>query len=310
MGGLAASSAVRAQEPVLLHAAGSLRAALTEVTQAFTAQSGLAVKPAFGASGLLRERIAKGEAAEVFASADLGNPRALAKEGRSGPVVLFARNELCAFLRPGVTATPETLLERMLDTGLKLGTSTPRADPSGDYAFQVFARAEAVKPGARAALEAKALQLTGGPGSAPAPDGLNVYGHNLASGAGRPVPRLLHQRGADREGAAGDPPRQAAAGAGGGCRIRVDRDERGLVKCGAPRHVHPRAGGPGDPGPARLRRADAPARRRLTGDPHGLAGDATGRNQRAPARPAGRASRLHRPSAHTLRHARPVPAPG
>ncbi|MCZ8041322.1 MAG: molybdate ABC transporter substrate-binding protein [Beijerinckiaceae bacterium] len=183
MGGLAASSAVRAQEPVLLHAAGSLRAALTEVTQAFTAQSGLAVKPAFGASGLLRERIAKGEAAEVFASADLGNPRALAKEGRSGPVVLFARNELCAFVRPGVAATSETLLDRMLDAGLKLGTSTPRADPSGDYAFQVFARAEAVKPGARAALEAKALQLTGGPGSAPAPDGLNVYGHNLASGA-------------------------------------------------------------------------------------------------------------------------------
>eukprot|EP01035_Chromulina_nebulosa_P010564 gene10564-14189_t len=175
MGGLAASSAVRAQEPVLLHAAGSLRAALTEVTQAFTAQSGLAVKPAFGASGLLRERIAKGEAAEVFASADLGNPRALAKEGRSGPVVLFARNELCAFLRPGVTATPETLLERMLDTGLKLGTSTPRADPSGDYAFQVFARAEAVKSGARAALQRLGLQRR--------PDGLNVYGHNLASGA-------------------------------------------------------------------------------------------------------------------------------
>ena len=173
-----ATSPVRAQEPVLLHAAGSLRAALTEVTQAFTAQSGLPVKPAFGASGLLRERIEQGEGAQVF-----GNPRALAKEGRSGPVVLFARNELCAFVRPGIAATPETLLERMLDTGLKLGTSTPRADPSGDYAFQVFARAEAVKPGSRAALEAKALQLTGGPGSAPAPGGLNVYGHNLASGA-------------------------------------------------------------------------------------------------------------------------------
>lgn len=169
--------------PVLLHAAGSLRAALTEVSQAFTAQSGMAVTPAFGASGLLRERIAKGEAAELFASADLGNPRALAADGLSGPVLLFARNELCAFLRPGLVATPQTLLERLLDPGLKLGTSTPAADPSGDYAFQVFARAEAVMPGARAALEAKALQLTGGPGSAPAPDGLNVYGHNLASGA-------------------------------------------------------------------------------------------------------------------------------
>ncbi|MDP3254604.1 molybdate ABC transporter substrate-binding protein [Bosea sp. (in: a-proteobacteria)] len=183
MAAVVAGPATCAQEPVLLHAAGSLRAALTEVTQAFTAQSGLAVKSAFGASGLLRERIAKGESAEVFASADLGNPRVLAKAGRSGPVVLFARNELCAFARPEVAVTPETLLERMLDASLKLGTSTPRADPSGDYAFQVFARAETVKPGARAALEAKAMQLTGGPGTAPAPDGLNIYGHNLASGA-------------------------------------------------------------------------------------------------------------------------------
>ncbi|WP_439500254.1 molybdate ABC transporter substrate-binding protein [Bosea sp. (in: a-proteobacteria)] len=171
-----------AQEPVLLHAAGSLKAALTEVAQAFEAQTGIAVKPAFGASGLLRERIAKGEAAEVFASADLGNPQALAQAGLAGPVVLFARNELCAFARPGVAVTPETLLERMLDPAVKLGTSTPKADPSGDYAFAVFARAEAVKPGAKAALEAKALQLTGGPGSVPAPAGVNVYGHKLGNG--------------------------------------------------------------------------------------------------------------------------------
>lgn len=183
MAGLATAPVAEAQEPVLLHAAGSLRAALTEAAQAFTAQNGLAVKPAFGASGLLKERIAKGEKAEVFASADLGNPRALAQAGFAGPVVLFARNELCAFARPEVAVTPETLLERMLDPAIKLGTSTPRADPSGDYAFQVFARAEAVKPGAKAALETRALQLTGGPGSAPAPDGVNVYGHNLASGA-------------------------------------------------------------------------------------------------------------------------------
>ena len=183
MTGLATLPGARAQEPVMLHAAGSLRAALTEVAEAFTAQTKLAVKPVFGASGLLKDRIAKGEAAEVFASADLGNPQALAKAGLAGPVVLFARNELCVFARPEIAVTSETLLERMLDPSIKLGTSTPRADPSGDYAFQVFARAEAVKPGAKAALEAKTLQLTGGTASAPAPEGRNVYGHNLASGA-------------------------------------------------------------------------------------------------------------------------------
>ena len=173
---------VAAQEPVLLHAAGSLRGALTEVAQAFEAQTKLAVKPVYGASGLLHDRIAKGETAEVFASANMEHPQALARTNRAGPVVLFARNELCAFVRPDLSATSETLLERLLDPRVKLGTSTPRADPSGDYAFAVFARAEAVKAGARAALEAKALQLTGSATSVPAPAGVNVYGHKIASG--------------------------------------------------------------------------------------------------------------------------------
>ncbi|RDJ20675.1 molybdate ABC transporter substrate-binding protein [Bosea caraganae] len=168
--------------PVLLHAAGSLRAGLSDVAQAFEAATGVVVTPVFGASGLLRGRIEAGEAAEVFASADFGNPDALARAGRSGPVVLFARNELCAFLRPGLLATAESLLARMLDGEIKLGTSTPKADPSGDYAFAVFRRAEAVKPGARAVLEAKALQLTGGPNSQRGPEGCNLYGHILASG--------------------------------------------------------------------------------------------------------------------------------
>lgn len=174
--------ATAAQDVVLLHAAGSLRAALSEVAQSFEGETKLSVTSVFGASGLLRERIAKGEPAEVFASADLGNPEALTQAGLAGPVVLFARNALCAFARADIAVSSETLLARMLDPGVKLGTSTPRADPSGDYAWQVFARAEALQPGAKAALEGKALQLTGGPSSSPAPEGRNVYGHKLASG--------------------------------------------------------------------------------------------------------------------------------
>lgn len=179
---MAGLSPASAQQPVLLHAAGSLRAALTEVTSAFSAETGVPVRAVFGASGLLRERIEAGEPAEVFASADRGNPEALARAGRAGPVTSFARNALCAFTRPEVVATSDTLLARMLDPAIRLGTSTPKADPSGDYAWQLFARAEALKAGARTALEAKALQLTGGPTSPRAPDGRNLYGHMLASG--------------------------------------------------------------------------------------------------------------------------------
>ncbi len=179
---MASLSPASAQQPVLLHAAGSLRAAMTEVANAFSDETGVQVRAVFGASGLLRERIEKGEPAEVFASADRGNPEALAKAGRAGPVTSFARNALCAFTRPEVVATTETLLAKMLDPALRLGTSTPKADPSGDYAWQLFARAEALRPGAQAALEAKALQLTGGPTSPRGPEGRNLYGHVLASG--------------------------------------------------------------------------------------------------------------------------------
>ncbi len=70
----------------------------------------------------------------------------------------------------------------MLDPALRLGTSTPGADPSGDYARAVFARAEAVRPGARAALEGRALTLTGGPSSPAPPPGRSVYAWHVAEG--------------------------------------------------------------------------------------------------------------------------------
>jgi molybdate transport system substrate-binding protein len=169
-------------ETVLLHAAGSLREALDETARAFEQATGIQVIARYGASGLLKDEIAGGAEAEVFASANMDHPRALAAAGKSGPVVLFARNRLCALVREGLGVEPAGLLERMLDANVKLGTSTPKADPSGDYAWEVFRKAEAQKPGAFAALEKKALQLTGGPTSPQAPAGRSLYGMLVADG--------------------------------------------------------------------------------------------------------------------------------
>lgn len=167
---------------VLLYAAGSLRAAMTDMGEAFRDRTGVPLAATFGASGLLRERIEQGEPAQVFAGADMAHPRRLAAAGRAQEVKLFARNRLCALARPGLPVDSETLLERMLDPAVKLGTSTPKADPSGDYAFELFARAEAVRPGARAVLEKKALKLTGGPGSPQPPKERSLYGMLVAGG--------------------------------------------------------------------------------------------------------------------------------
>ena len=142
-----ASPAIAA-DTLSLYAAGSLKAALTDVAKAYEQAYGTPVEMEFAASGLLRERIEGGAPVDVFASANMEHPGTLMAAGWGGPVALFARNQLCALAQPEVKASPASLLDVLLDPAVRLGTSTPKADPSGDYAWQVFEQAEALRPGA------------------------------------------------------------------------------------------------------------------------------------------------------------------
>jgi len=171
---------------VTVLAAGSLRLALTRAARDFELRHpGTRVALVFGAAGLLRERIASGEHADVFASANLAHPAWLSRHRRFGPTTAFARNALCALVRPGLAVARETLVRTLLDPAITVGTSTPGADPSGDYAFELFERLErsgAAPVGSAALLAAKARQLTGGPDAPKPPGGRNVYGVLVASG--------------------------------------------------------------------------------------------------------------------------------
>jgi ABC-type molybdate transport system substrate-binding protein len=163
-----------AADRVQLYGDDSLRSALTDVVAAFA--PGTKVEAKFGPSGTLKDEIAAGASAHVFASANMEHPQALALAGKSGPVVLFARNRMCALVRPRLPANTAMLLDRMLDPNVKLGTSTPRAAPSGDYAWEIFRNADRLRPGAFAMLEQKSLPLVGGPDAPTAPAGRSVYG--------------------------------------------------------------------------------------------------------------------------------------
>src|SRR5215813_9379426 len=132
-------------ETIQLYAAGSLKLALTEIAQSYETATGNKVESKYGASGLLKNEISSGAKADVFASANMEHPQALHNEKKSGPVIRFARNALCALVRPGLKVDSTNLLELILDPAVKLGTSTPRADPSGDYAYEVFRKAEVIK---------------------------------------------------------------------------------------------------------------------------------------------------------------------
>lgn len=173
-----------AHDVIKVHAAGSLKAALTDAAAAFAERKdGALVDFAFGPSGLLKERLEKGEASDLFASANMAHPKALADAGKAGPVRAFARNSLCVLAAPAVKVTTASVLDTILDPKVKVGISTPKADPAGDYAWQLFANAEKQRPGAQKVLEARALQLTGGPNSAPTPKDRNAYGALVERGA-------------------------------------------------------------------------------------------------------------------------------
>jgi molybdate transport system substrate-binding protein len=166
-----------AAQPLHIFAAGSLTAAFTEMVQAFPAPTGSVAPPVFGPSGLLRQRIEHGDPADILASADMAQPRILAHEQAGRLVVMFTRNRLCALGRGSLGLTQDNLLDRLLDPAVRLATSTPGADPGGDYAWAVFARAEVIHPGAQAILEAKAMKLVGGPNTP-----LLIAGHGAVQG--------------------------------------------------------------------------------------------------------------------------------
>ena len=161
--------------PVQVYAAGSLREAFTEIARDHEARTGQKLALTFGASGLLRERIEKGEPAQVFASADTDHPQRLAARGGWQAPVVFTRNALCAITSEQISATPDTLLATLLRRDVRVGTSTPKADPSGDYAWALFRQADTLQPGAYAQLDAKALKLTGGASSPKPPAGRGTY---------------------------------------------------------------------------------------------------------------------------------------
>jgi molybdate transport system substrate-binding protein len=167
-----ANAADTSEAPIKVFAAGSLTGALTAVIKLYQEKTGVQVQAEFGPAGLLRERIEGGDHPDLFASANMAHPQALADKGVATIPVVMARNRICARALPAFGLTTANLFDRMLDPKTAgIGTSTPKADPGGDYAWMVFARAERARPGAGKAIEAKARQLVGGKNNPPVPPG-------------------------------------------------------------------------------------------------------------------------------------------
>jgi molybdate transport system substrate-binding protein len=168
--------------PLTVFAAGSLEPAFRSLFRAFARKHKIRAQGVYGPSGSLRARIEDGEECDLFASANLRHPEALTKLGIAGPVAPFAHNELTALANVKLKAATASILDRMLDPGVRLGTSTPKADPSGDYAWLLFRRADVLKPGSRAILSKKARRLRAGPKALTPPAGASFYRWVIESG--------------------------------------------------------------------------------------------------------------------------------
>ena len=145
------------EDTVDVFAAGSLRGVVDTLAKEAGPALNIEVKSSFGGSGTMRERIEKGAKADLLLSADLGAPRKLEAQGRTVvPAIAFARNRLCVISRKSAGVTAANFVDRMLDPQVRVKTSTPILDPSGDYAWLLFDEIDHIRAGAGATLKNKA----------------------------------------------------------------------------------------------------------------------------------------------------------
>ncbi|MGE9551407.1 molybdate ABC transporter substrate-binding protein [Erwinia amylovora] len=153
-------------------AAGSLRGVLPGLIAAFNQQNDTCVTSTFGPAGLLRQRIEQGEPCDLFASANVAHPQTLLAAGKAVSVANFTQNQLCLSVKVGLAATGRDWLDLLSDPALRVATSTPLSDPSGDYTWELFDRIEQHHKGTGNLLRQRALQLVGGPDSLAIPAGM------------------------------------------------------------------------------------------------------------------------------------------
>jgi molybdate transport system substrate-binding protein len=156
---------VRAEDRELtVFAAGSLREAIGAIAEDFGAAHKLQIRTEFGPSGRMRERIEHGEQADLFASADIGHARTLVEQGRATVMAMFARNSICVLAPEGLGLTEAAIVDKLLDTATRIGISTPKVDPLGDYTVEVYRRISQEHAGAAGDLMARSTVIEVPPG--------------------------------------------------------------------------------------------------------------------------------------------------
>ena len=134
---LSATASAQA-EPLTVAVAANVKFAFAELQQAFTQQTGIAVKSVFGSSGKLTAQIENGAPFDVFLSANMKYPAALHRDGfaitrpqvyANGVLVLWTMNPLD--LGKGIQVLNDPAVQ-------KIAVANPRLAPYGREAINAL----------------------------------------------------------------------------------------------------------------------------------------------------------------------------
>jgi ABC-type molybdate transport system substrate-binding protein len=161
---------IHAEDRVLtVFAAGSLREAFSAIAKDFGAAHKIQIRTEFGPSGRMRERIEHGERPDLLASADIGHARTLVEGGRAVLMAMFARNSICVLAPEQLGLTDATVVPKLLDRSTRIGISTPKIDPLGDYTVELYNRIARSHAGEAQNLMERSSVIETPPGRSPPP---------------------------------------------------------------------------------------------------------------------------------------------
>jgi molybdate transport system substrate-binding protein len=140
---LAVVQASRA-ETITVAAAVSLKEAVTEISQAYQAESGDKVEFTFGSSGQLMAQIKSGAPIDVFISAANKQMDDLMKDGLidNSTRRIIAGNELVLIVPSNADNSVNDFKSLAKDSVKKIAIGEPKTVPAGQYADQVIAKLE------------------------------------------------------------------------------------------------------------------------------------------------------------------------
>ena len=144
-----------------IFSAGSFRYALADL-MANLDTLGMQISTEFGPAGILRERIEQGETCDIFISANTAHIKTLSQYLQIVEQKTIAHNQLALTLRNLPEYQAYSSVEILLNKRLKIGSSTPIFDPSGDYTWQLFDVIEQHFPCEGKRLKQQTKQLVGG----------------------------------------------------------------------------------------------------------------------------------------------------